>query len=93
MRRLVERSFRGWLEHPWYLMLGMVAPRVDAGVLLANHAVTPPGVLHVVAGCGNLDTFLFEINVSQALWQSGCQLQASRDSQLSVSPSPAMLVM
>lgn len=93
MRRLVERSFRGCLEHPWYLVLGMVAPRVDAGVLLANHAVTPPGVLHVVAGRGNLDTFLFEINVSQALWQSRCQLQASRDSQLSVSPSPAMLVM
>lgn len=75
MCRLVERSFRCCHEHPWYLVIGMVAPGVDASVLFANHAVTPPGVLHVVAGCGNLQAVLFEINVPQALWEIRCQIQ------------------
>lgn len=75
MVRLVEQSFQRWHGHLWYLVLGMVAPRVHAGVLLTNHAVTPPGVFHVVARRGNFKAVLFEINIPQALWKIGCQLQ------------------
>ena len=70
----------------------MVTPRVHAGVLLANHAVTPPGVLHVEAGRGDLDAVLFEINIPQALWQTRCQFHVLLATG-SVLPRPAMLVM
>lgn len=51
-----------------YLVLGVVAPRVNASKLFTGHAAAPPGVCHVVAGGCGPQTLFLEADISEAFY-------------------------